>query len=538
MADWSDLTPAATSPTAPAEDWGGLAAAETPPTAVPSATSPAQSVSAAPPQMSGPLRYPALIGEAALRSAIGVAGWPGSIQHAIGGVDAGMADYLGLPPGSETSMLPTGNELLDKAGRAGLPVKSANLLPEGPEKLLVAAVEGAVSGLPFIPFTGPAGALVPSILGSVASEGAKMAGAPAGASEAAGAIAGGLTGLRNPKTLESLAAQLGSSKNLEDASANLEDFATNWRQSGMDAKIDAARAPLDAKVPGSANVVPAETLARANDLTAQGSPYKAGVAKQVFADAIRSGGALAATAKDIATGAPVTWDDFKDFRTYLGTTLRSARPAERPALEHLYGGATTDLGTTATAAGAGDEFANFNAVSTSAHQFDSGPIEQILSSKRPEQAAKRILALGPDAIDAIRAESPDVANDLAAAHLRSGGWPRSTPGTQASLVPDTDFRLSVSAASSPRRAAPGTHSLQGILAGEIGHAAGSIGASLIGSGPVGQAAVAAGSQMLGAAVPSIVRGARALHPSNTLLPAAIGAVGATNPLQIAPALAQ
>lgn len=500
-----------------------------------------QEVHSAPPQMSGPGRYLAGAGEAAIRGLIHTAGLPGDL---LPRVDPAMLDYLGLPPGTSSAALPSTNELLDFAGRHGVPVMSANLVPEpGLERIGAEAVSGAAGAAPLVALGAPAlGMILAGASGGAAGEAAHEALPNSTAAPIiAGTLAGGLAGLRSGPTIESVAKQLGTSETLEHAGLALEDAATSWRQGGMDHVIDAARAPLDALVPGSAPVVPRELVSRQSDLLARGGQASDAV-KDFFTSTAKSGGALGQTATDIQLGLPITWDEAKAFRTELGTNLRNARPAERAAIEHLYGGITADLGSTATMAGAGDEFANFNAVSTAAYKLDAGPVEQILGASQPGAAANRFLVQarqGGQPLAQLRAASPefsDAVDELAAAHLRTGGaWSKLSPEGQAALVPDPDLRSAASQVAPKAASRSGTHSLQAIAGGTFAHAASIVGSSLLPQGSaVNPLVTGAAGELAGMVAPSLWRGARRLASPALLPPALVGAVAGANPLTVPP----
>jgi len=456
-------------------------------------------------------------------------GTPGDIEHAL------------LP--EHQQVLARSSDLLELTGRAGLTQRSDLIPAPGWEKTGAEGIAGLGSAAPLLPFGAPSvSTLLAGGAGGVAGEAAhqlfpESTLAPIAAGGLAGLSVGAAARRAGRQTVESIAKKFGTSETMEHAQIALEDAATNWRANVMDAKIDAARAPLDAIVPSTAPVSPTGIFSRANDLIARGGE-KANVVRDFFSRTVKSGGYIGQAAADIAAGKSVTWEAARDFRTELGTALRGARPNERDAIEHLYGGITSDLGTTANAAGAGNEFMNFNAVSTAAHQFDSGPVERILSAKTPAESAFRLvtqLKRGGANLAEIRAEMPDAADELTAAYLRTSphGWPRLSPEGQAVLVPDAADRATISAAHPPRGSSSEKRSLIAIASGHLGHAIGAVaGGMLPGASELSPLVTAGMGEITGMALPSTLRrlGSAPMNILQSPFPLAAGAVAGTNPL--------
>ena len=247
--------------------------------------------------------------------------------------------------------------------------------------------------------------------------------------------------------VERIAAAHGTSRTPDEAGQNLVTAAKDWRgpqidpqtgvnTSGMAQEIDAAAAPMNALIPNQAVLNHDELANRFGSLLSSGLTSNVDAANSALRYLSRAGSQGKQLSDDIrsfSTGlgqVPVgTWATGRLARTNIGNMLATTRdPAERAALRYLYGGSVEDLGQVAATHGALDEFNNFNAVSTAAHNFNDGPIEDILSADRPAQVFDRVMAhanRGPSEFAELQGRLPSAMNEMTAAHLRQIGLAQS-----------------------------------------------------------------------------------------------------------------
>lgn len=508
-----------------------------------------------------------IAGQSLLRGVISTLATPGNL------IRAGFGDPAKNPllsdPETQAWMasqgggasFPTTNELLQMIASTGV-LNNTSVLPgAGPhpelERYGTAALEGIGSALPLM-LTGapPVQTLLQATAGSTAAEAAhQLVPESTAASLLAGAIGGGLTqgGINlatRPRSVAAIAEGLGSSKSLEEAGAALQEGAEEFRNITMNTRIGEAAAPLDAGIPATASTPAAGTIGRVEDLLARGGAA-ATAAKGFLQDLQKSGGALGATARKINDGLQaralgvddalpdLSWSEGRKFRTELGTQLRTARPAERPALEHLYGGTSEDLSTIAGDHGLQDDFTRFNQVSTDLHALDAGPIERILAAKQPGDAAAGLLVQakrGGTVLQGLRSAGLDSAVDeLASAHLRlnpdAKAWASLSPEGKAALILDPLDRAHLAAAAPPVGSSTlgsGISHLSGMQLGDllgmaVGHVIGHPlpGAELYGGALGG---------MVGYGAPYLGAGARAALRPNMLGAEVVGTVAGQNPL--------
>lgn len=491
-------------------------------------------------------RIPLGLGTAALEGAVGGANMLGGVvRDAIPGMKEALVPGLEKKLGI-TAEQPTGSDPY------GLETALHNQLI-GPLKAQSTAEslgQGAAFGLgsTAIPAALTGGMSLPIALagtaGGTAAEGTKLLGGSPAMQIAAGLAAGFSTQALGAgvRTIAHIAGDLGDSATLQQAGTKVQTLAEDWRQNILPQKLADASSPLDAAVPASTTLSPTELIRRAQDLLSRGG-QAANAVRDFLSGTAKSGGALGATAQAVqggltssALGTPalpsLTWQEARAFRTELGQQLRTAKPAERPALEHLYAGATDDLGTTAAANGAGDQFAAFNAESTRLHNLDRGPIEEILS-RDPGDAAQRLLtrsARQGTILQGLRTELPEAVDELASAHLRlnpdARAWGRLASEAQEQLVLNPADRAIIQAAA-PQKGAPGlgTKMLESLVGGTVGGA----GARIIGNAlvpGVNPLVTEAAGELIGNVAPFVGRSLRRAV-ANPLVPAS-GALGGSN----------
>ena len=273
-------------------------------------------VSSAPQQMAGPLRYPAMAGQSFIQGLTGALGLPGDIQQLFQHYTGAQLPLPLLGPVLGIN-LPTSEQLRYETARLGLQ-PTANLQPgEGRHPTLEHLLAGGASGLgavaPTIPLGGE-GALLPTLFSGLASgvahEYGDITGGPAAGTTLgllAGLGAGGVTstvqrgvnalrGNLNPaaqlfsdagipmrsmaltgeggpiqrslesfapvdqtkndiaQMIENRAAGLGQSRTLQEAGNALQDEARNWLANVRPAKEKAVWDEVDKLIPGNTPV--------------------------------------------------------------------------------------------------------------------------------------------------------------------------------------------------------------------------------------------------------------------------------------------
>ena len=429
-----------------------------------------QSVSAAPPQDTSWLRYPVMLGQAAVRGLTQAASLPGELLSAVGVpqlTPEQQADIQAVS-GSPALIFPTRAQIESQLGSAEGDVR--HLVGQGPhpeaERLLTAPVEAIAANAPYV-LAGPEGLATRLGLSAAAGEAGELAQeyAPnvSGGPAAAGLVVGGagqlVRNLASGHPVARIASSLGTSSTPEEAGTTLQQWAKSFRDpenpQGMDAQLSTARAQLDAAIPAGTTVDHAQLLSNANELLARGG-RAADAVRNFFRQTVKSGGqrgaAAAAVQGDLAPGgalvpgagaAPLDWQASAGLRSELGAAYRSTRdPTERSALKYLYAGHTQDLGQAAAEAGAGDQFSAFNGLSTDLHSLDEGPVESLLSNNPGPVAVSLInqAKKGGTHLAGLRAAGAPV-DELAAGTLQSnpGVWKNLSPEGKLALVGNPDL---------------------------------------------------------------------------------------------------
>lgn len=430
-----------------------------------------QSVSSAPPQDTSWLRYPIMLGQAAVRGLTQAASLPGELLSAAGIpqlTPEQQADIQAVS-GAPALVFPTRAQIQSQLGSAEGDVQ--HLVGQGPhpeaERLLTAPVEAIAANAPYV-LAGPEGLATRLGLSAAAGEAGELAQEYApnvpGGPAAAGLLVGGagqlVRNLASGHPVARIASSLGTSSTPEEAGTTLQQWAKSFRDpenpQGMDAQLSAARTQLDSAIPAGTTVDHNQLLANANELLARGG-RAADAVRNFFRQTVRSGGqrgAAAATVQgELAPGdalapgaraaAPLDWQDSAGLRSELGAAYRSTRdPTERSALKYLYAGHTQDLGQAAAGAGAGDQFSAFNGLSTDLHALDEGPVESLLSNNPGPVAISLInqAKKGGTHLAGLRAAGAPV-DELAAGILQSnpGVWKNLSPEGKLALVGNPDL---------------------------------------------------------------------------------------------------
>lgn len=484
--------PAVVAGGAPAGDWESYF----PETPAPGGPVSAPSLSAAPAQLGGWERYPVLAGQALARGLVRTAGLPGDLL-ALAGLpqlspeqQAEVARVGGIAPN-----FPTTEQLTSLIGPSGA-LGTASTIPQpGFERFGTGALEGLGADLPFIlagePEAIPLRAGI-SGSGALAGEAAhEYAPGVSLAGPVAGALAGGsVQGVRNllagdpfQRVARSLDA---SSENWEDAGTALQNWGEKFRDpnnpSGMNAQIESSRGALESALPYQVTVPTDNLIANIQQIYDKGGRGKAAVQAFLKRTADR-GGILGNAAKTVQTNmalpqlgiepTPLPWGDSFALRSELGAEYRGATdPRENAALKFLYSGHTQDLGQAAAGAGAGDEWNNFNKISTELHDLNEGPVARLLRAGPGAVASSLFSGAKKEGTDlqALRQAGAPV-NELSAALLRGnpGGWKNLSPGAKEALVEDPQARALLESASvkKPSKLLRGIHATTGMTAGEL-----------------------------------------------------------------------
>jgi hypothetical protein len=305
-------------------------------------------------------------------------------------------------------------------------------------------------------------ALLSSVGGSVAAQGAKDLGFGWKGQLLASLIgggAGGATGVALTKpTVESIASTLGESRTMQEAGEHLQDAARNWLTTDMPNEEAQAWFPIRQVIGNTPTPLPNYTRAL-QDITTSGGPLA------------ESAAALRPQLPDIlqrrlaAMEANPTWNNVHAFRTDLGTAMLNPRTIGDLGNDNaaaLYSALTEDLRDAAATRGFADRFDAANATSTALHDIAEGPIARIVAGPTasredplPEAAAQAALQgaqHGGTTLQILRQVMPGAVDELAAAHLRmqspkyiklnpQGTAPTAlSPEAHAALIPDREVR--------------------------------------------------------------------------------------------------
>lgn len=435
-------------------------------------------------------RYPKLLMNALTTGGAMVAGIPGDVSQMT---NEG-ANALGLPPVSMP--LPTSNDLLGISNKLGMTNRPEAIPTGAAERYGTAGVEGLIAAAPAIA-TG--GAALPNLLGGVASGLAAQGGKdispdskalPIIAGAAGGLGVQGLSSLVAGNNIERIASSLGDSQTMQQAGSAAQDAARNWKTNIMPAKLATVSAPLDAAIPGESPVdltnftgVLSSINKKAGDLQPLADVLTESGPRQLQA-ALAKRNDLSDLVEPGASSGGTTWANARQLRSIIGNAMSNPsiiKSIGQQNLSALYSGITQDLGTTASALGAGDLWQAYNQESSRLYNFASGPLSKLISTEnpaletiKPEDAASRLLSAGKKGasdLGALRAEVPDAVDELAAAHLRGAQpWEKLSPEAKAALVPNTHDQQTLDL-SVPQKSAPlalTSNALHSGMAGFIG----------------------------------------------------------------------
>jgi hypothetical protein len=454
---------------------------------------------------------------ASVGNALGAKYLPDWLTHGASAVNYGLSgDWMrsALPGGanpnaplvSDIPNAPRSNDILAVTNKAGL-TNRPDLVPTGQdENLLAAGARGVGSMLPFGLGAGPAGLAKAAATGLAGGEVGELTHEALPGNQIAPAIAGAVGGLGvaglihafggNPFSY--VAAKLGSSENAEQAGEAAQDAVRNWRSTELPTKLSALAAPLDAKVGPQTPVNLANFGQTVKDMatkSGQAQPLSALLSSKLPEQLQSTLAKMAPT----GTGVALDWQDARALRGQLGDLVANPKliqGADPTMIKGLYKSLTEDLGSSANAAGAGDEWANFNSGANKLYQIGEQTMGKIASDVNPANetilpgnAASSLwngMTKDSTHISRLRAETPDAANELAAGFLSAHPekWPKLSDESKAALVPDAADRAALDAAAvKPVGKTLGSHGIQALAGGWAGEHLGNLANTILGTVP-------------------------------------------------------
>lgn len=261
------------------------------------------------------------------------------------------------------------------------------------------------------------------------------------------------------QTARSVGGPTGGSTTAEAAGNTLQTEARNWRDNVFPAREAAAWAPVDQAMAG-ATVDPAHYRAALQTLTSKLAALPE-TQKALLPQRMQT--MLEALDKDVPPGGTISWKDAQNLRTAIGQIMgvpEIVQSVGKNQLKAAYGGISEDMRTAAVNNGADLLFAAANKVSTEGHAFIDNTLSKIIRSNnpaqetvRPEQATKSILGGGDTTLQAVRAELPKAADDLAAYKLRDMAL--ATPGQAGATGGETSIGTFLTELNRMRQGTPG-----------------------------------------------------------------------------------
>lgn len=406
-----------------------------------------------------------------------------------------LGNIRGAPP---ARIFPTGSEIASHL--------KDQAAPQGRVQNLIA---GGLQGVPAGALTGGAG-LVANPVAGVAAEGAHelMPNQPL-APIAAGIAAGGLTqaGLSafSGSALGRIANGIHDAADMETAGGVAQDSARRWLTrvpqgdapvpGSMQAQETQAWAPFDAKV-GTATPANIDNFRSAvESITSKGGSL-AGLVKMFRPNAPDSINKWLSSMDDLGetTGEvpQLTLGEVRDLQQTIGAAKgipSVVNSIGKENLSKMYHGVMDDIRTTASENDALPEFTSAQETSNRLNQFKEGVVDKMIGGTTPNLAADadpgklatKLLTGGGQNLQALRAQLPEAADALAAAHLRSSPqtWSKLSPTTQAALIPDPQVRQIVSAVA-PSKASSALNPLVSPVKHQAGLMGGEVGGTILG----------------------------------------------------------
>lgn len=499
------------------------------------------------------LALPDRLGELALNAL------PNNVTNAFGAIAKPFIDLSkSVPSWTTTPIVP---QIANAARNAGL-IDNPNYAPTGvAENIESGGAKGLGGALLTAPFGGVGvgvRTLLGGTLGGIAGEAAHQA-VPTGPGSTILPILAGATTAIGGSTLadilagnrlEGVAKQLGSSTTMQQAGGELQDAVRDWKSNVLPMKLGAAASPLDAKMAHNPTVNFNNFDKTLNDITTEGGttqPLIDMISSRLPGQLQKTMSSLPGTIYGGPTGShyvipAVPYEDARVLSSRLGDLI--VNPKLIPGndvnvVKQLYKSLRTDIGETATANGAGDEWNSFNKEASRLYSIAEGPMSKVATDinpvndiLNPEDVATKLMSAGKRGasdLAALRGEVPDAVNELAAAHLRSSPqlWPKLSSEAQEALVPNPSHRAIIDYAHSTP-SSPVTSLRHGAEA-LIGERVGELAAHALNLFP-GTPELPG---LVGIAAPAVARGLKNVLTNPSRLPyPAVGAVAgnASNPI--------
>jgi hypothetical protein len=297
-------------------------------------------------------------------------------------------------------------------------------------------------------------------------------------------MTGGLTAIGSHALLSgnpigNVASIMGKSENAQQAGEAAQDAIRDWKTNVLPQKLNALSAPLDAKVPATAPVALSNFESTLTNMTS-----KAG-ALQPMVNLLQSRlpSQLLDKLQGLSLGSTgpinVSWQDARALRSAIGDLIANPKlmgSADPNMVKGLYKSLSEDLGSTATANGAGSEWNEFNCGSNRLYSIGENTLSKIASDVnpvnekiKPEDAATKFWNAGKKGatdLANLRSEVPGAADELAAGLLRSSPekWSTLPDESKVALIPSPYARDALESAM------PALHKMSPLSG--IGHIAG------------------------------------------------------------------
>lgn len=365
-----------------------------------------------------------------------------------------------------------------------------------------------------------------------------------GADAFGGLVGGGLygsvkalgRGLLHLDSIEHLASQLGNSETYQQAGRAIQSHISDWLSNGAKQAESHAWAPLDVKMAWIAPKGPQVDLKPfVEEVMNTAGNVKLGemapLANASSPPGIRNlvnglyhMGLIDETGA--YTGKTVPWNDVRAYSSEFGSQIKnpgdpiSTIPDAK--LKTLWSKLMGAQENTATANGAEEEFASAKEASRQINDVRKKLAPLVKPGVDPEDAAASMVGNAPkggSALQVLRDTVPEATDELAAAHIRSGGWTNASPEAKMALAPTNHTAIDEAF----NRQLPKvnlTHALGSeILGSLLGHGAGTLGLAH-GGAPLGM--------MIGAGMPLAYYGGKAVlqQPNRLLQPIVGGLTGA------------
>lgn len=454
------------------------------------------------------------------------------------------------PAGLASAILHPGGVAEGLTSAAGL-TNNPFLAPQSSgEALAAAAARGTGSAAAMLPM---GGGVIPSLLSGAAGGAAGEAThqllpdskiAPLVAGTLAGLVTGhGASEIENAfsaSPFERVAAKLGTSENHEQAGVAAQEAVRDWKTNVLPTKLSDLSAPLDAKIPSSTpvNMSSLESTLQSMTTKSGGATPLSELITSKLPQQLRD--RISAMTGLTGMRLSLTWQDARALRTQFGDLMANPKliaGADSQTIKGIYKAISDDLGTTAKAQNAGDEWTNYNAGSNKLYQVANTTLSKLSSDANPSNetiipgaAASSLLNTGAKDsthLRNLRAEVPEAADELAASFLRNSPekWKSLNAESKEALVPDRGDR-EVLNSSSPTKSSAFSHLAhvgESILGGTLGEALGEGASHLLGASGVPPEL----SRILGIAAPIAFRGAKAALSRAPVFPLIGGAAGAS-----------